>query len=453
MIAFLIAFALYILVLVGIGVYGYHQTKKSDSFGAENRTMNYWITALSALAADMGVYLFFGLPGAVYLSNTETWTVFGLVGGMWATWHFIAPKLRTATEEHGSSTLTHFLCSVAGDRNGYLTVISSALLTFFFIFYIAAAFSGIGSIITYAFGTPYWVGVVGCALLVTFYISIGGYMTVALADAFQGVFLLSMVIIVPLITAWRLAKTGDFVGTVDCAALLPTTSAIGAGLIAAVNWGLGYVGMPHILTKFMGIDSVKNMKKAQRLGLTFQALALSSSAAIGLLARWYFTTPPASAEKLFLHLVMEQCAPLLAGFILCAVTAAAISSLDAQLIVCASVIARDLCKAKTAVQEKFITRLSTLLIAGIGATIALTNTSTMYSMVRYAWSGLGSTFGPLVIMSLYAPQRLTVRSALVGILVGGFTAALWPYYGPFIQTAPLIPGFCTGLLAMYLLPG
>jgi len=452
MLAFFTAFTFYFLVLIGIGLYGYRYTAKSGSFGAENRSMNYWITALAALAADMGVYLFFGLPGAVYLSNTEAWTVLGLVGGMWAAWHFIAPKLRIATETRQSSTLTHFLCSVAGDTKGYLTIASSALLTFFFIFYIAAALSGIGSIITYAFGAPYWLGVAGCALLVTFYISIGGYVTVALADAFQGVFLLSMVVIVPIITTWRLLKTGVLPLPTDCAAVIPTASTLGAGLIAAANWGLGYVGMPHILTKFMGIDSVRNLKKAQYLGLSFQALALGSSAAIGLLARWYFVTPPASAEKLFLHMVMEQCAPLLAGFILCAVTAAAISSLDAQLIVCASTIARDLCKAKTDAQEKFITRLSTLSIASIGAAIALTNTHTMYAMVRYAWSGLGSTFGPLVIMSLYAPQRLSVRSGLAGILIGGLTAALWPYYGPWLPTAPLVPGFCAGLVTMYLIP-
>ncbi|MDQ5890874.1 MAG: sodium/proline symporter [Candidatus Dependentiae bacterium] len=452
MIALITAFILYTLILIGIGAYGYKKTLASGDFGTGNRTMNYWITALSALAADMGVYLFFGLPGAVYLSSTECWTVFGLVGGMWATWHFIAPKLRTRSEESNSSTLTHFLCTTAGDTHGYLTIVSSTLLTFFFIFYIAAAFSGIGNIIAYTFGSPYWIGVVASACMVTFYISVGGYLTVALADAFQGVFLLSMVVIVPLITAWNLAKTGVFSGPTDYTAFTPTTIGIGAGIAAAVNWGLGYLGMPHILTKFMGIDSVKNMKKAQYLGLSFQAIALSSSAIIGLLARSYFHTPPASAETLFLHMVMEQCAPLLAGFILCAVMAAAISSLDAQLIVCASVIARDLFKAKNAHQEKIITRLSTMAIAAIGVCIALTNTSTMYAMVRYAWSGLGSTFGPLVVMSLYAPQQLTTRSALAGILVGGLTAALWPYYGPFLATAPLIPGFCSGLFVMYALP-
>lgn len=454
MIAFLSAFIIYTLVLIGIGIYGYQQTKSTDSFGAGNRTINYWITALSAHAADMSIWLFFGLPSAIYLTGIEgCWIVIGLLGGMWATWHFIAPRLRTASEATGSSTLTHFLCTTAGDTKGLLTLVSSCLLLFFFLFYIAVCLNGIGQILTIAFGAPYWLGVVLSALVVTLYISLGGYITVALTDAFQAIFLLFMIVIVPIVTAWKLATTNGFAINTGLAQTFTfTKTSLGIGIANALNWGLGYVGMPHILTKFMSIDSVKNIKKAQYVGLSFQAITLGAAMAIGILAHFYFLVPPASKEQLFSQMVIEQFAPLLAGLILCAVMAATISTLDAQLIVCASVIARDLLKTKTAQAEQTITRWSTALIATIAAIMALTSASSIHEIVQYAWSGLGSTFGPLVVMSLYAPHRLTSTKAMAGIIVGGCTAALWPYYGPFLSGEPLIPGFCSGLLVMYGLP-
>lgn len=453
MIAYTLAFLLYACILIGAGLYGYYKTSASDDFGSGGRTVNYWITALSAHAADVSIWLFFGLPGAVYLQGLEEcWTIVGLLGGMWFVWHFIAPRLRAASEKTNSTTLTHFLCTVAGDTQGYLTIVSSLLLAFFFLFYVAVGFSGAGTILEYSFGLPYWMGTIISALIVTAYISLGGHLTVALVDAFQAVFLLGMILMVPFITAWHIYHGTGFTALPALSTHFTFKSSLAAGIANAFAWGIGYIGMPHILTKFMSIDSVANVRKAQYVGLTFQVLAYGSSAAIGILAHWYFTTPPASSQALFLTMVTSQCAALLAGFILCAVLAAALSTLDAQLIVCASVIAKDVCKAKSPRAIRFWTRLSTIILASLGTWLALTNQHTLHETVRYAWQGLGSTFAPLVLMSLFAPKRLTTPSALFGILIGGLTAAFWPTWGPCLTYAPLLPGVLSGFTAMYFFP-
>jgi len=58
--------------------------------------------------------------------------------------------------------------------------------------------------------------------------------------------------------------------------------------------------------------------------------------------------------------------------------------------------------------------------------------------VHYSWSGLGSSFGPLVILSLYSnyPNKY---GAIAGILTGGIISGLWPYFNSSIPS--LIPGF------------
>ena len=445
MIAVLSAFALYLCALICIGLYSYSRIQDSSDFLLGGRGINYVVTALSAHASDMSSWLFFGLPAAIYFHGvTECWAPVGLLLGMWATWHFIAPRLRTASEQLKSVTLTHFLAKSAHARSHTLIVFSSLLLVFFFLFYLAAGLKGIGIVLEFAFGIPSVTGIVISAVVVMLYTMLGGYLAVALTDAFQAVFLLCMIILVPVITWLNIPSDSITDIIASHTQLVPTFSWV--GITTALGWGLGYCGMPHVLTKFMSIDSVKNMKKAQYVGLFWQLIALSSSAAIGLLAQSYFSSPPSSGEHLFMVLVTDQFTPLLAGFVLCAILAATISTLDAQLIVCATVITRDLCQPRSSTAQVRITRASIALLSTLAVLIAVQETQTLYEIVRYAWSGLGATFGPLMIMSLYARAHLTERKAVFGMLAGGLTAALWPHYGSCITHAPLIPGLPSTLL-------
>lgn len=452
MILLVTAFSIYLAALVGIGLYSYQRAASSKDFLLGGRGISYWVTAISAHASDMSSWLFFGFPTAIYVGGlTQCWAAVGLLLGMWATWHFIAPRLRVQTEKSRSMTLTHFLAHSTDDKSGWVALTSSALLIFFFVFYIAAGLKGIGTVISFAFGIPFLTGVVCSALVVMAYTMLGGYVAVALTDTFQGIFLLAMLMLVPIVTAYNMPSAklfGSF--SPSTISFLPDFSfaSISAAFITALSWGLGYVGMPHILTKFMSIDSVKNMKKAQTVGLSWQFLALSSSAAIGVLARSYFVHVPAKAEHVFMNMVMEQFTPLLAGFVLCAILAATISTLDSQLIVCATVMVKDVYTPRSQKAHVFFTRVSIALLTALGTYIALSDAHSLHEIVRYAWAGLGSTFGPLVVMSLYRPKRITSRRALLAMLVGGVIAALWPHYSPFYPDAALIPGFASGILIL-----
>lgn len=452
MIFLVTAFAIYLATLVGIGLYSYRRTASSQEFLLGGRHINYWVTAISAHASDMSSWLFFGFPAAVYVGGlTQCWAAIGLWVGMWATWHFIAPQLRVETEKSKSMTLTHFLAHSTGDKSGMVSLASAALLVFFFVFYIAAGLKGIGTVLSFSFGINAVPGVICSALVVMLYTVLGGYAAVALTDAFQGIFLLFMIVLVPLTTTYNLSATKLSAAlTPSNFALLPdfSTVSITAAVVTALSWGLGYVGMPHVLTKFMSIDSVKNMKKAQAVGMSWQFLALGSSAAIGILARSYFAHVPAQAEHIFMNMVMEQFTPLLAGFVLCAILAATISTLDSQLIVCASVITKDVYTPRKQSMQVLFTRICIAALTLLGTAIALSDTHSLHEIVRYAWAGLGSTFGPLVVMSLYRRHRLSPRRALLAMLVGGTVAAVWPYYSPVHQEAALIPGFFSGLIVL-----
>ena len=108
-------------------------------------------------------------------------------------------------------------------------------------------------------------------------------------------------------------------------------------------------------------------------------------------------------------------------------------------------------KNATHKQTLLASRLSVIFVALIAYVIAYFKISTIYKLVLYAWSGLGSSFGPLLLISLYY-RKVNKLSAFMGILVGGTTAGFWPLINTklVIDIPPLIPGFIFSSIAIYL---
>ena len=99
-----------------------------------------------------------------------------------------------------------------------------------------------------------------------------------------------------------------------------------------------------------------------------------------------------------------------------------------------------------------ITRLFVVLVSLGSLAIAFRRNSSLLDAVQYAWSGLGSSFGPLILMSLYY-KKATRTGAIAGILVGGLLSGLWHFINPYltdIVIPSMIPGFFIGLLAIYI---
>ena len=83
----LVTFLVYIIAMVGIGLYAYKSTNNFDDYILGGRSLGSVVTALSAGASDMSGWLLMGLPGAIYLSGlSEAWIAVGLIIGAWLNW-------------------------------------------------------------------------------------------------------------------------------------------------------------------------------------------------------------------------------------------------------------------------------------------------------------------------------------------------------------------------------
>ncbi|HBR70861.1 TPA: sodium/proline symporter [Candidatus Dependentiae bacterium] len=446
------AFALYFSTLFLIAFSFYKKSQKEGSFVLGNRSVNYWVTAISAQASDMGAWLFIAYPATIYLSGMpKIWVAIGLVVFMWLNWQIIAPRLRILTEQYKSITLWTFFERRFNAKNISIRTISSIIALFYFIIYIATGFMGIGRLLEAHFHISYSMGILIGAILTGSYIFIGGFLSVAWCNLFQGLFLLAMILVVPLTAYWYTDGINSIITIATTKNiplyLLQSWADLRGIIYAALGWGLGYFGQPHILINFMGIDKESNIRKAKFVGITWQILALSASAAIGFTGIALCTNLK-EAEHLFPCMVEKLFNPFMIGLILCGVLAAILSTVTIQVLVAASSFTEDLYKTivKDHIPSAHLTKITQLSIVVITIasiiTAYLTHTS-IDRLVLFAWSGLGSSFGPLVLMSLYS-KKINYHGALAAIISGGLIALLFPLLK--IKIPVLIVGFIIGPL-------
>ena len=454
-IEFLIAFAIYFCILVAIGLIFYVKNKSAQDFMLGNRSLNYFVTAIAAQASDMSSWLFLAFPAAVYYNGFfELWTAIGLTIFMYLNWQFVAPKIRAATEKYQSLTLSSYFNSRFKDSTGSLRLVSALFCLLFFTFYISSGLVGMGRLFEGIFGISYHTGIFIGLLSALVYTLVGGFFAVAWCNLFQGIFMLAMLV---LVASYSLFFYGgwDTISAVAQAnhislSLFPEHKSILHSLLLVASWGLGYFGQPHILVYFMSIDDVRTIKYAKYVGITWMILALGAASLVGISGLAIGTYPIANPEMLFIIITKQLFIPIIAGFVLCGIFAATLSTMNSHILIAGSVLAEDIYKKYISPQassmlQVWANRFGSLAISLVALTIAFNNSSTIYDLVNYAWSGLGSAFGPLLLLSLYS-RSVSYAGAMSGIIVGGTVAAIWPFLNSTLM--PMVPGFGLSLLAI-----
>ena len=455
----IVTFFSYFAIILAIAFLSYRKQSSNTDFIMGNRSLNFWLTALSAHASDMSSWLFLAYPAAIFTQGLfYAWAAIGLTGFMFLNWQFIAPKIRTATEQLGSLTLNSYFESRFGDTSGHIRIVSASMAVLYFTIYISSCLVGLGLIVESLFGLSYLLGISLGALIIVIYLFLGGYKTVAWIDLFQGFFLLGVIVFIPTYLLIEFGGIKPVMRVVELKnisfSLFPDFSFNTFWVITmtVTSWGLGYFGQPHIIKKFMGIRRVVDMHKAKWVGISWQTIALTAATLIGLLGIFMFPDGIPDPEQLILNIVKTTFASFFAGLVLCAILAATTNVMAAQVLVVVSNLTEDFYKRlfrKKASQQEllWVSRASVILVALLGYIIAFFKPTTIYKLVLYAWSGLGASFGPLLLLSLYA-KNINRKGAFAGILVGGVVAAIWPYFEDPLGISSVLAGFICSAIAI-----
>ncbi|WP_423859453.1 sodium/proline symporter PutP, partial [Arachnia propionica] len=346
-----ISMIIYFVAMIVIGLWAYQRTDDMDDYMLAGRNLGPLSTALSAGASDMSGWLLMGLPGAFYLSGMSTmWLPIGLTVGAWLNWKYTAPRLRTYTEVADNSlTIPTFLSARLHDGSRLIQIGAGVIILVFFTFYVSSGMVAGGRFFEASFGADYRLGMVLVAGITVLYTLVGGFLAVAYTDVVQGLMMVTALVAVPVAGLFRLGGPDSLISTIN--ELDPGTWALwGAstslmGIVSAAAWGLGYFGQPHIIVRFMALETPQQAKAGRRIGIGWMALACLGAAATALVGITTYrrdTGQLPNPETVFIALGQLLFHPLVAGFMLAAILAAIMSTISSQLLVSSSALVEDL---------------------------------------------------------------------------------------------------------------
>ena len=415
-----ITFGIYLLFLIGIGVYFYTKTDTHEDYVLGGRGVGYWVTAMSAQASDMSGWLLLGLPGAVYLSGLkQIWVIVGLTIGTYLNWKFVAPKLRTQTEEHDALTIPTFLSRKSDDKKGYVKTFSAIVILFFFTIYSASGLVSNGKLFESLLGIDYKLGVLLGGGTIIIYTFLGGYLAGVWTDFFQGILMFFAIIVVPVVAYFVVGgNKGIETAMVQkhiSLNLLKYPEALSLPvIISGLGWGLGYFGQPHIIVKFMSIkDDIKTIS--------------------------------GDAEKIFIYMIGGLFNPWVAGILYAAILSAIMSTISAQLLVASNTLTEDFYKyivkrEKSHKELIWVGRICIILIFIVATILAMNPNSQVLSLVSYAWAGFGAVFSPVILFILYK-KNLHWKNILISMLIATVTVIFWNQSGLGKTVYEIVPGF------------
>jgi sodium/proline symporter len=438
--AILAALIVYLVALLALGFVAQRRTRDAAGFYLGGRTLGPWVAALAANASSSSAWSLVGTSGFAYKNGlTALWLIPGCVGGFVLNWWFVAPRLRSQTG--AAITLTDFLAGPDGAPGRRPLALFASLLTVASLAtYVAAQMQAAGGAFRHAFDADLSLGIVIGAGVTIAYTLLGGYLAASITDTLQGLLMVAVAVLVPAVAVANLGgvdATIAAVAAVDAPGFhdLAGGRAGAAGLAFAfglVGIGLGYPGQPHAVNKFMGMDPNASMTVARAVGIGWAVLLYGGMLVLGWTWRATATLPAGQHEDVLYAASAKLFPPLVDGVILASVLAAIMSTVDSQLLVCASSATHDLgLRPRT---ERGMLRLArgAVLAVGVAATgTALCLPADVFDNVMFAWAALGSGFGPLLLVRL-AVGPVAPGHALAAMMVGGL-GAIGLYYAPLVQ--------------------
>ena len=456
-----VVFFIYVLVMLGIGWVTSRQTRSSLDFFLADRSLKAWVTAVSSTASSESAWAVLGTVGLAYKEGLSAiWFLPGCLMGYLINWFFIAEKIRKRSEEIQAVTLPDYIENYFNDKNHLLRLISVVIIFSCMIAYVAAQFTAIGKMFDAIFGVPHILSITIGGAIVLGYTMMGGVRAVAWTDFIQGLIMVFGLLVLSIAATSSLGGFPKMLievekispETLEWMGGKSTTVFIGS-MVGLLGIGLGYPGQPHVVTRYMAAKDTRAIKNGTWIALGWGLLMYSSSILLGICGQALF--PGLEDPEHLFPKAAEQLLPIfLTAIVLTGVLSAIMSTVSAQILVAASTVAHDIYSKmlnQSLSNEKiiFVSRLTVLLL-GLGAMfIALGENRVIFWFVLFAWSGLGASFGPLILFTLYW-NKVTHQGAIAGMLTGFGTTLAWKISGLSDSVIyELVPAFLISCISIY----
>lgn len=425
---------IYLIGMVVIGVLiSNKQETRSDFYVASNK-MNPAVLFATIFATTTGANGYMGFSGSVYSGGFSGIWLLIAAGFSYYLLFFISGKIRRIATKYEVFTLPDIL------ELRYSKPVALVVTLFSFIGLVGGAggaMLGIGMILNSLIGMDITLAVIITGIVTIVYTAFGGLMGVALTDWVQAILMIFGIVLIIVFGVILLAgdsnfftaamNSGDQLSATLGNQFLSLTE--GITLIIVLSWVFTFTPLNTISqVQIQRIYAAKNEKTIQRVSLLMTFFILFLAFGLGLVGVIGKSLLPglSNPEMVFPTLALELINPYVGMIIVTAILAAAMSTVDSNLLGAGIHVSRDLYEryrdSKETIKENTIINLSriTIVVIGVISMITALVAPSILSLILITMSIFaGATLVP-VLSGLFW-RRANSAGAMSGVLLGGFS--------------------------------
>ena len=455
------SFCLFLLLFTLVGSLSVLKKKNTSiDYLLANQEIKPWLAAISAIATSNSGYMFIGQIGFTYVYGLQSvWLMFGLIFGDFISSLFVHKNLRKKSQELKVVSFANLVSKWHGKNYKYVQLFGGVIILIFLSTYAAAQLNAGSKSMHILFGLDYRLGAIIGGVIVLLYCFSGGIRASIWTDAVQS---LVMIIAMLLMVFFGIEKLGGFSSFInqlhevspDYMKWFPSTNFSEfyiAPYMFIIGWffsGLGVIGQPHVMVRFMSIDNTKNIPKTRIYYYTWYLLFYSLTILAAFVARLLIPETENLDPELALPTLATNLLPeFFVGIVLAGIFAATMSTADSQILACTASITNDLLLNKK--NNYLVNKLVTVVVTVFVVTIALNDNKNVFNLVLMSWSTLACCFSPLLIIYSLR-QKVSEFVSLFMMIIPLITLLIWRYYELNNFIYEVAPGIISGILTFFI---
>lgn len=433
---------IYLVLMVGIGVYCRKKTKSVEDFVLGGRNLGAWFTAFAYGTSYFSAVVFIGYAGQFgwQYGVSATWIGIGnaLIGSMLA-WIILGKRTRIMSHYVQATTMPEFFERRYNSKG--LKNVSALIVFVFLIPYTASVYNGLSRLFAMAFNVKYEYCIIAMAVLTAIYVILGGYMATAITDFVQGIIMLGGIIAV---VACVLSEKGGFTAALKGLGEISDPS-VGAaagslnsifgpdpiGLLGVVILtSMGTWGLPQMIHKFYTIKDDSAIKRGTIISTIFALIVSGGSYFMGSFGRLFVSaeeitnkeTGKIAYDSIITTLLDSAVPEILFGIVIVLVLSASMSTLSSLVLTSSSTLTIDLIKPRvkkemTEKKQVLIMRLFIAVFVILSVVIALNPNAYITTLMSISWGALAGSFLAPFMYGLFS-KKVTKKAVWASFISG-----------------------------------
>ncbi len=349
-------------------------------------------------------------------------------------WRWVGPKLRRFASHWDALTIPDYLGSrfASDDHPRHVLRVAAALvIVFSSLLYLMAIFKGAGHLFQQFLGIPYEGAVAVTLVIVMLYTSIGGFVSVVRTDVVQGV----LMVLGSATIFYFVTDAAGGVGAIAQLAERPDTEflfELNGGIPFLVLMGISLSGSlkllcdPRQISRFYALRDDAAVRQGVWIAVIGLSLVQFCIFPVGVYA--HLLMEGVTDTDLIVPTLVNDPAifPLWAAdFLIVAIVAAAMSSMDSVLLVAASTLYKNVVAPfRATTRELQWTRLAVIGFAVVAAGLALNPPGDIVEITIFSGSLYAVCFFPAVVLGLHW-RRGSSAAVMASMIVGVSVLLLW----------------------------